>query len=139
MAVLFRFEVHTPNRLFYSDQVEAIVLTLIDGEAAVYANHVPFSAPVIPCLLKIKEKDGIWKTAFADEGILEVTNKKTVLISDSAEWPQEIDCERAMGAKKKAEETLQGKSHNYITGTATAALKRANMRIRASKEVPEKI
>jgi F-type H+-transporting ATPase subunit epsilon len=84
--MLFPLEVHTPHRLFYSDHVEAIVLTLIDGQVAVYADHAPFTAPVVPCLLKIKEKNEAWRNAVIAEGILEVKLHKTVLISDAAEW-----------------------------------------------------
>ena len=134
MAVLFPFEVYTPYRVFYSDSVEAIVLTLIDGEAAFYANHAAFTAPVTPCLLKIKDKDGTWKTAFTAEGILEVKEHKTVLISDAAEWPAEIDYERAKAARERAEQTIAGGMLKFEIDTASLSLKRANMRIRARNE-----
>lgn len=133
MAVLFPFEAYTPNRLFCSEPVEAVVLTLADGEAAIYANHVPFTAPVPPCLLKIKDKDGVWKTAFIAEGILEVKKRKAVLVSDAAEWPAEIDFERALAAKERAEEILSGGAFKFETETAARALARANMRIKAAQ------
>jgi F-type H+-transporting ATPase subunit epsilon len=130
MAVLFPFEVHTPYRLFYSGQVEVIILTLADGEVAVYANHAHFTAPVTPCLLQIKDKDGIWKTAFTAEGILEVKTHKNVLISDSAEWPDEIDLERAKIAKERAEEILLNGMMKFEMEVAAASLKRAKARIK---------
>ena len=134
MAALFSFEVYTPNRIFYSDSIEAIVLTLADGDAAVYANHVPFAAPVISCPLKIKDKNGTWKTAFTAEGILEVTHQKTILISNAAEWPEEIDYERAQRAKEKAQKDLEKGLLKFETETATASLKRANMRFKVREE-----
>ena len=134
MAALFPLEVHTPYRLFFSEQVEAISLTLIDGEIAVYANHAPFTAPVVPCLLKIKDKDGKWKTAYCSEGILEVGDLKTILISDDAAWPEDIDYERAKAAKEQAEKTLNERMLKFETKAATDALYRANMRIRAFEE-----
>jgi F-type H+-transporting ATPase subunit epsilon len=134
MAAYFRFEVYTPHRAFFSDSVEAIVLTLLDGEAAVYANHAHFTAPVTPCLLKIKDSDGVWKTAFVSEGLLEVTSHKTILLSDAAEWPKEIDYERVKKAKEKAEENLMKAMLKFETEAATASLKRANMRLRARNE-----
>ena len=85
---LFPLELHTPHHFFYSEQVEAIVLTLYDGQAAVYANHAPFTAPVVPCLIKIKERNGRWRTARVAQGMLEVKIEKTILISDAAEWVQ---------------------------------------------------
>ena len=130
MAQLFPFEVYTPYRLFHSAPVEAIVLTLIDGEVGVYANHLPFTAPVVPCILSIKDKNGEWKTAFASEGILEVTARKTVLISDAAEWPEEIDLDRAMKAKERAEETILDGGMKFQADKANAALRRARMRIK---------
>jgi len=137
-APLFTFEVHTPHRLFYSGQVEAIVLKLLDGEAAVYANHSPFTAPVVPCLLKIKDKDGNWKTAFVAEGILEVKEHKNVLLADTAEWPEEIDYERAKKAKEKAEETLRQGGMKFEVEKAASSLRRAEMRIKARDEAGRK-
>ena len=134
MPPVFLFEVYTPNRAFFSDSVEAIVITLADGEAAVYANHSHFTAPVTPCLLKIKDKNGVWKTAFTSEGLLEVTSHKTILLSDTAEWPAEIDYERAKDARERAEETLKTTVLKFETEAASASLKRANMRIKARDE-----
>ena len=138
MAVLFPFEVHTPYRLFYSGPVEAIIITLMDGEAAVYANHAHFTAPVIPCFLKIKDKDGKWKIAFTAEGILEVKSHKTVLISDAAEWPEEIDYERAKKAKEQSEKTLADGILKFEKETVMSSLNRANMRIKVYNEGKEK-
>ena len=134
MATRFLFEVYTPRRAFFSDSVEAIIITLIDGEAAVYANHEHFTAPVTPCLLKIKDKNGAWKTAFTSEGLLEVTSHKTVLLSDTAEWPSEIDYERAKEAKERAEEAIKTAMLKFETEAATASLKRANMRMKVREE-----
>jgi F-type H+-transporting ATPase subunit epsilon len=134
VAPLFSFEVHTPYRRFFSDSVEALVLPLIDGEAAVYAHHSTFTAPVCTGLLKIKDKDGHWKTAFIAEGILEVKEHKTVLVSDAAEWPDEIDYERAKNAKERAEEVLSSGGLKFETDRAAAALKRATMRLRVREE-----
>ena len=136
MAATFLFEVHTPYRLFYSGPVEAIVLTLIDGEAGVYAKHTAFTAPVVPCFLKIKDKDGKWKTAFTAEGILEVKDHKTVLVSDAAEWPEEIDLVRARDARQRAETDLSDGIFKFQEKTLTASLKRANMRIKVAASSP---
>jgi F-type H+-transporting ATPase subunit epsilon len=134
MAARFLLEIYTPRRVFFSDSVEAVVLTLLDGEAAVYANHAHFTAPVVPCLLKIKDKTGAWKTAFTSEGLLEVTSHKTVLLSDTAEWPDEIDFERAKKAKERAEETLKTAMLKFETDAAAASLKRANMRLKVGNK-----
>jgi len=134
MAILFPFEVHTPYRLFYSGTVEVVILTLLDGEVGIYANHNNFTAPVVPCILKIKDKDGNWKFAFISEGILEVKEHKNVLVTEAAEWPEEIDLPRARKAKEQAEETLLQGGMKFETDKAVTSLRRALMRIKAKEE-----
>jgi F-type H+-transporting ATPase subunit epsilon len=134
MPNLFTFEVYTPYRLFYSDSVEAVTLTLQDGEIGIYANHDFFTAPVIPCIFKLKDKKGQWKTAFVTEGILEVTHHKTVLLVDAAEWPEEIDQERAETAKRQAQEILEFGMLKFEIDNAKAALKRAETRLKLTDQ-----
>ncbi|MDR2101798.1 MAG: ATP synthase F1 subunit epsilon [Treponema sp.] len=133
MAKLYPFEVHTPYRLFYSGSVEGIILTLSDGEIGVFADHSYFTAPVVPSLLKIKDNQGLWQTAFVSNGILEVKNHKTVLMVDSAEWPNEIDCGRALTAKKAAEEVLESRMFKFETLSAREKLRRAEIRLKVAE------
>jgi F-type H+-transporting ATPase subunit epsilon len=129
MPALFTFEVHTPYRLFFSDSVEAVITSLSDGEIGIYADHSPFTAPVRTGILKIKDKAGQWKEAFTTEGILEVNGKKTVLLVEAAEWPDEIDYNRALAAKQGAEEILKTRILKFETINALAKLKRAKTRL----------
>jgi F-type H+-transporting ATPase subunit epsilon len=76
MSELFNFEVHTPYRLFFSGKAQAITLSLEDGDIGVYAHHSPFTAPVVTCILHIKDSKGEWRPAFITDGILEVKDHK---------------------------------------------------------------
>jgi F-type H+-transporting ATPase subunit epsilon len=130
-AALYNLEIHTPYRLFFSDQVEAVTLTLEDGEIGVYANHSFMTAPVKTGLLRVKGKDGIWKSAFITEGILEVSGHRTILMVDAAEWPDEIDYDRAIAAKTHAKEDLSaGTLMKFETDNAHESLRRAEMRLK---------
>jgi F-type H+-transporting ATPase subunit epsilon len=131
MAALFPFEVHTPYRRFLADHIEALVITLIDGEIGVYADHSAFTAPVVTGIMKIKDRDGRWRSAFTTEGILEVKEHKTVLMVDAAEWPEEIDRDRALAAKQQAEEMLKSKMLKFETDNAVSSLRRAGFRLKA--------
>ena len=104
---------------------------LADGEIGVYAKHSPFTATVLSCILRIKDKKGIWRPAFITEGILEVKDHKTVLMVDAAEWPEEIDSKRARTAQKKAAETLESGALKFEKAKAKAALRRAEYRLKA--------
>jgi F-type H+-transporting ATPase subunit epsilon len=131
MAELFALEIHTPHRLFFKDRIEALTIMLEDGEIGVLARHEPVTAQVKACLLKIKGRDGQWKTGFVSEGILEVTRGKTVLLADSAEWPDEIDRDRALEAKRRAEEILENPAFRFEAQIARQRLARAEMRLKA--------
>ena len=130
MPVHFTFEVHTPYRPFFSGRVESISLTLSDGEIGVYASHSPFSAPAQSCILRIKDNRGRLRHAFITDGILEVKEHKTVLMVDTAEWPEEIDRERALAAKQNAEENLETALLKFEIDNAKAKLRRAEFRLK---------
>ena len=132
MAALFDFEVHTPYRLFFSEKVEAIDLILADGEIEVFANHSPFTAPTLSCILRIKNTKGQWRSAFVSDGILEVKDSKfkNVLMVDAAQWPEEIDRERALLDKQQAEESLKFSTLKFEVNNAKAKLRSAEFRLK---------
>ena len=105
MAKKFNFEVVTPERLFFSEQVDSISFSTPDGEMGVLADHAPLLIAVKPCVLKITTGSSE-DCATIGEGFIEVTKEKVVAIVDSAEWPEEIDVNRATLAKQRAEEQL---------------------------------
>jgi F-type H+-transporting ATPase subunit epsilon len=130
MSALFNFEVHTPYRPFFIGKVESIVLTLVDGEIGIYAHHAPFTAPSVSCVRRIKDDNGIIRPAFITEGILEVKDHKDVLMVDAAEWPEEIDPERARAALQKAEESLKSFPVKFEVARVKAKLRRAEFRLK---------
>ncbi|MDR1178090.1 MAG: ATP synthase F1 subunit epsilon [Spirochaetaceae bacterium] len=131
----FILEVHTPTRLFFSGLVEAVVTTLMDGEVGVYANHSPFTAPVVTGILRIKDEKGLWKEAFITDGILEVKRSRTVLLTEHAEWPGEIDVARAEEAMRNALAVLEAGAFRFETESARAKLKRARTRLTIAKKM----
>ena len=131
MPALFNFEVHTPYRPFFSGRVESISLMLSDGEIGVYANHTFFTAPAMSCILRLKDDKGTLRFAFITDGILEVKEHKTVLMVDTAEWPEEIDRERALAAKQKAEENLEFALLKFEIDKEKAKIRRAEVRLKA--------
>ena len=131
MPASFTFEVHTPYRLFFSGRVQSITLTLFDGEIGVYANHSRFTSPVLSCILRITDDKDVSRPAFITEGILEMKEFKTVLIVDAAEWPEEIDADRARAAKQQAEESIKTGILKFEIDNAKAKLRRAEYRLKA--------
>jgi F-type H+-transporting ATPase subunit epsilon len=136
MAETFTLEIYTPRRLFLSGPVEMLILTIADGEIGVQAGHTNITAPVKCCVARIKEA-GAWKIAFVSDGIIEVKRDKTVILTDAAEWPEEIDREQVILSKKTAEETLKSASFNFETSAAKRKIKRAEIRLKALDSLAE--
>jgi len=69
-------------------------------------------------------------------GFSEVSNNKITFLVESAEFGRDIDVDRAMKAKERAEKRLAkaaAQDDNFNQVRAEAALKRAMARIKASK------
>jgi F-type H+-transporting ATPase subunit epsilon len=137
MPALFNFEVHTPRRIFFSGRVQAITIGLEDGEIGIYANHSPFSAHSVTGTLHIKDDKGGWRSAFVCGGILEVKEHKTVLMVESADWPEEIDREHVLETKRQAEETLKTTQLKFEIEKAKKILHHAECRLKVLEQEKE--
>ena len=125
----FKLEVVTPNRRFLDEEVEMLVVRTIDGDLAVLKDHIPLVTPLAIGVLKLNYPDGSFKMATICGGYMEVTKEKTTIVTDSAEWPEEIDRQRAEAAKKRAEDRLKKQPEGLDVARAELALKRALNRI----------
>ncbi len=133
MAKTFKFEVVTPEKVFYSSDVDMIIFNREDGEMGVMADHMPMVVAVDVGMLKII-KDGMYKFAAISEGFIQITDKGVTAIVDAAEWPEDIDVERAERAKKIAEDKLKEYRKNKEMETLLKlSIVRANNRIKVAK------
>lgn len=70
------------------------------------------------------------KKAIVNEGFMEVANNEIKIFTDSAEWPEDVDKERAQKAKERAERRLAQHESDIDYCRADMALKRAINRIK---------
>ena len=102
----FELSIMTPERQFFSGQVEALTVTGIDGQMTVLAGHAPMVVSLDIGEISIKQ-DGTWRQAVNTEGFMEVLGDSVVMFVQACEWPEDIDVRRAEEAKHRAELTLQ--------------------------------
>jgi F-type H+-transporting ATPase subunit epsilon len=106
MANFIKLEVVTPERLFYEGDVELVIARTLLGDEGFMANHAWACKLLATGELWIQEKgEKGFKIAAISGGYIDV-QKTIVIFTDSAEWPDEIDTERALRAKEKAENSL---------------------------------
>lgn len=129
---LFELKMIEPDGMFFEGEGEFLEFTSVEGQMGVYKNHIPLTTILEPCVVKI-HANGETKKAAVLGGFIEIQKERITILAEDANWPEEIDVERAKAAKQRAEERLsKGESGTDIV-RAEAALKRAVARIGAAR------
>ncbi|MCL7486848.1 MAG: F0F1 ATP synthase subunit epsilon [Desulfobulbaceae bacterium] len=129
-------EVVTPTGPVISDDVDIVTAPGYGGEFGVLANHAPFLSTIKTGTLSFK-KDKQNKFLMVSGGFSEVSNNKITFLVESAEFGHDIDVDRAMLAKERAEKRLaqaMQQSEKINRTRAEAALQRAMARLRTAEQ-----
>jgi len=135
MAEQIRLEVVTPKGAIIKEDVDIVNAPGYGGDFGVLANHAPFLSTIKIGLLSY-EQGKQRETLMISGGFCEVSNNKITFLVESAEFGRQVDVERAMRAKERAEKRLlAGAQHDEKINRvrAEAALQRALARIEASR------
>lgn len=124
----FDLEIISPERTFYKGQASFLELTTSEGEVGIYKNHVPMTNVVVPGIVTIHEADGV-KEAAVHSGFMVILQDSIKIMAEVAEWPEEIDENRANEARIRAEKRLKEGGSGIDTVRAEAALKRSLTRL----------
>lgn len=124
MAAKFHLQIITPDRTFFDEEIEMVVLRTVEGDLGILKNHIPLVTPLSVGKVKLISNGETREAAIAG-GFVHVDREKTVVITDAAEWPEEIDIERANEAKERAENRLKANKNDIDTLRAEIALKKA--------------
>lgn len=123
-------EVITPSKLFYKGDVELVIVRTLLGDEGFMANHTWACKLLAAGELWIQEagsKD--FKVAAIAGGFIDV-KQNIVIFTDAAEWPEEIDVERAKAERAKAEEWLKAPSKDdYEIQLAKLAIAKSMVRM----------
>lgn len=135
-------EIVTPERVVVSEEVDIVTAPGVEGEFGVLANHAPMIAAVKIGPLHYRVGDREEWVAISG-GFCEVSRNKITFLVEAAERAYEIDVERALRAKERAEKRIQAylaRTEEIDYARARAALQRALTRLyvaeRAKRGVP---
>lgn len=129
MVNKLQFEIITPDRVVYKDEIDSITLPTTEGEITILPNHIPLITPTRPGEIMIK-KDGQTRHMAVMKGFVETSENKVRLMAEAAELAEEIDERRAEEARQRAEKAKQQAKDQFEFTDATAALERALTRIK---------
>ena len=121
-------EIVTPERTVYAKEAEMVVVKGAAGELGILPNHIPLVTPLK--IAPVRAKLGGSEDRIAVHGgFMEVRKDKVVILAEAAELPEEIDVERALRAKERAEKRLSDRQEGIDLIRAQAALNRAINRL----------
>ncbi|MCI6677137.1 MAG: ATP synthase F1 subunit epsilon [Clostridiales bacterium] len=132
MAEKFQLQVITPERIFYEGETSFVEMNTTEGEVGIYKNHIPMTMLIAPGVLMIHEDGGV-KEAALHSGFVEVLPDRVAIVAEIAEWPEEIDMNRANEAKIRAERRLKNGEQTTNIMRAEVSLKRALTRLEVGK------
>lgn len=113
-----RFEITTPERIVFSDEIDEVVLPTPMGEIGILPHHVPLIALIEPGEVRFK-KGGETTYMAVSGGFVEVRPDKVVVLADTAERAEEIDEGRSEEARTRA---LQIRSQAHAGTVQYAAM-----------------
>lgn len=129
-----KVSVVTPDGPVYESDVEMVSTKAGSGELGILPGHIPMVAPLQIGAVRLKNGGKIDMVAVSG-GFLEVRPDKVTILAQSAEESSEIDLDRALRAKERAEKRLQEqKRENIDYHRAELALQRAMNRVNVSEK-----
>lgn len=129
---MIRLEIVTAERIVYSENVDVVIAPGVEGQLGILPQHTPLMTTLQPGELLIK-KDGEEISIAISGGFLEVRPEKIVVLADAAERADEIDLQRALEARRRAEERLKERGAEVDMARAEAALRRSLIRLKIAE------
>lgn len=129
---MFKLDIVTPSRLFFSEDVSMVIVRGIEGDLAILKGRAPITTPLKIGKIRIMQ-DGVERVAAVVDGYISVMDNKATIVTEAAEWPGEIDIQRAEQAKIRAEQRMREAKEPIDVDRAELALKRAINRLDVSR------
>lgn len=108
MSKTVRLEVMTPSKVFYRGKVELVIVRTLEGDEGFMAGHSWACKLLDIGELWIQEEgksQDEFRVAAIAGGFVDVKDS-IIIYTDAAEWSEDIDMDRVLSEKAKAEDWL---------------------------------
>ena len=116
MEALMQLQIITPDRLMCDESVKMVEMRTAEGEIGVLPGH-------------ITKADGSIRHIAIHDGFVEIQPDKISIMAEIAEWPEEVDLDRAKAALSRARERITNPGPDTDIARARRAWARAAARI----------
>lgn len=128
-------EIVSQDRQVFNGEAEMVVIPGAAGQMGILPHHAPVLTSLNYGIITVKTKSGEEHFTVAG-GIAEVQPDQVTILADAAENVEEIDVDRALQARQRAEESIKSISSTDIDRymRISSALKRSNLRLLAAQK-----
>ncbi len=134
----FNLIIVSAKRKIFEGAVKQIQATGVEGELGILPNHTPLMTAIKPGIVKFTLEDGKEEVIYVSGGFLEVQPKVVTVLADVAIRGSELDADRILEAKRKAEENIVAHVSDVDHELLVAKLSRELAKLRAY-ELTEKL
>ncbi|HUL79287.1 MAG TPA: ATP synthase F1 subunit epsilon [Vicinamibacteria bacterium] len=132
MAETMKLEIVTPDGEAFSEDVEMVTLTGVQGEMGVLPGHVRLMTRIVPGEIVVR-KDGRDRFLAAGGGLVEVTGRRVSVLTDMAVAAETIDEAKAEEARRRAEARLREKLSAEEVASTNASLARSLAQLKVKR------
>ena len=129
----FLLEIITPRGIYLNEEVDSLTIKLGSGYRTFLKGHIPLIGSLAYAPMHLV-KNGKLEEYAVHGGAINVTKEKVSVVCNAIENKKDIDKDRALAAKERAEKRLKDKDPNIDIKRAQLALQRALIRLELSSK-----
>ena len=133
---MIHFELVTPERVLYKQDVDAVTLPTTMGEVTMYPDHAPLVATLVPGVARITHKD-LEEDIAVSGGFIEMRAGSNLrVLADTAERGHELDLTVIEKARIRAEQVMREaiNQNDAAYAHAAAAMERELARYKVARK-----
>ena len=132
MAATLKLEIVTPEAKAFSEDVEMVTLTGIEGDMGIYPEHMPVMTQLVAGEICAR-KNGENIFLAVGDGFVQITGQRVAILTDMAIKADDIDEASAEAARQKASQRLAHKLNDEEAATVHAALIHATTQLKVKR------
>jgi F-type H+-transporting ATPase subunit epsilon len=127
-----KLEIVTPTGTAYSNDVDMVILSGVEGRMGILPHHVRLTTQLMPGEVIVR-KDGREEVLAVGEGLVEITGKSVAVVTNMAVALHDIDEAKAEEARQRAMARLREKLSSEEVASVNASLVRSLAQLRVKR------
>ena len=125
----FPLKIVTPDGLVYDGETSSVTVKTVSGDVQILKGHAEYFSALDCGRARFTDGDGRERVASTSGGFISVEGGGVNIVFTTFEYAENIDLERALRAKEKAEALIKSAEDDRAMRIAKAKLSRAMSRI----------